>query len=86
MIDRLSKGPATVGELGASFRITKQAVTKHVRSLEQAGLLVRSVEGRVHRCRLEPKPLQRAERWMEQRRRVWNRNLDRLERLLEKEK
>ena len=72
-----------MGELGAPFPISKQAVSRHVRVLEEAGLLVRRIEGRVHRCSLSTRPLSRAEEWIERQRRAWNWSLDKLEAHLE---
>ncbi len=76
MLARLAKGPATVGELGEPFDITKGAVTKHVRVLERSGLLKREITGRVHHCRIDPPALDRAEKWVEQVRSYWEERLD----------
>lgn len=83
MLVQLSRGGATVGELGAPFGITKGAVTKHVKVLERAGLLRRDVRGRVHRCVLNPKPLDRAERWVQAVRAHWDDRFDSLAEYLE---
>lgn len=86
MVVRLSRGPASVSELGASLDMTKQAVSKHVAVLERAGLLARQPRGRIHHCRLREPALRRALDWIERRRAVWADNLDRLESLLEEER
>ena len=78
MLTRLAKGPATVGELGEPFDVTKGAVTKHVKVLERAGLLKRDIRGRVHRCEIDPLPLDRAEAWVEQVRSFWEARFDEL--------
>lgn len=83
MVLRLSKGSATIGELGEAFDITKGAVTKHVKVLERAKLLRRDVQGRVHRCEMDVRPLDRAQRWVEQVRAFWNVRLDDFEDYLE---
>jgi DNA-binding transcriptional ArsR family regulator len=83
MVARLAQGPVSIGELGRPYRITKPAVTKHVKVLERAGLVRRTREGRVHRCQLQPEPLQNAEAWIEQQRRFWQGTLDRLAAYLE---
>ncbi|MEX2530018.1 MAG: metalloregulator ArsR/SmtB family transcription factor [Gemmatimonadota bacterium] len=83
MIRRLSRGPATVGELGRPHSISKPAVTKHVKVLERAGLLRREPDGRIHRCTLDPGPLEAAESWIEWHRRFWERSLDALADLVE---
>lgn len=80
MIQRLARGPATVGELGQPYPISKPAVTKHVKALERAGLIHRERDGRVHRCTLDTAPLRQAEDWIERNRRFWERSLDALAR------
>lgn len=83
MVARLSEGPATVSELGRPFCISKPAVTKHVKVLERAGLLERRRDGRIHRCSLNPDPMQKAEDWIEEHRRFWEDSLERLARYLD---
>jgi DNA-binding transcriptional ArsR family regulator len=80
MIQRLARGPATVGELGRPYPISKPAVSKHVKTLERAGLIRRERDGRMHRCTLDTAPLRRAEDWIEHNRRFWERSLDALAR------
>lgn len=76
MVARLARGPATIGELGRPFAMTKPAVTKHVKVLERAGLLTREVDGRVHRCEIDPAALAQAQRWVARVREHWGRQLD----------
>ena len=76
MLARLSQGRATIGELGQPFGITKGAVTKHIKVLERAGLLKRDIEGRFHRCELDPRPLEVVERWVLRVRAFWGERLD----------
>jgi DNA-binding transcriptional ArsR family regulator len=83
MITRLSKGPASIGELGRPYDITKPAITKHVKILERAGLISRKKDGRVHRCKLNPKPMEQAEDWIEKHRKFWEASLDALARYVE---
>ena len=78
MIRRLSRGPATVGELGSPYAISKPAVTKHLKVLERAGLVRREKDGRVHHCTLEPEPMREAEAWIERYRAFWEGSLDAL--------
>ena len=78
MLARLAEGPASIGELGAPFSITKGAVSKHIKVLERSGLLERDVQGRVHRCELEPAPLQEAAQWVQQIRAHWEARFDSL--------
>jgi DNA-binding transcriptional ArsR family regulator len=83
MIRRLSRGTATIGELGRPYRISKPAVTKHVKVLERAGLIRRERDGRLHRCTLNPGPMQEAEAWIERHRKFWEGRLDALARYVE---
>ncbi len=78
MITRLARGSATVGELGSPYEMTKGAVTKHVKVLERAGLVRRDIQGRVHRCEIDPGPLDEAQRWVESVRAFWEERLDEL--------
>jgi DNA-binding transcriptional ArsR family regulator len=79
---RLASGEATVAELARPFKVSAPAITKHLRVLEEARLLSRRKDGRVHRCRLEARRMEEAEAWLEEHRQVWNDRLDRLERFL----
>jgi DNA-binding transcriptional ArsR family regulator len=81
MLRRLSDGEQTVGELAAPFRMSTQAASKHVRVLERAGLVRRTVRGRTHRCRLDAARLADAQRWIAHYERFWSDRLDALERL-----
>lgn len=85
MLARLIEGPTSIGELGAPYAISKQAVTKHVRILEDAGLIRREVDGRVHRCRLERPAVDGAQRWLTTLERYWEAHLDSLEAFLASE-
>jgi DNA-binding transcriptional ArsR family regulator len=85
MIRRLSRGTATVGELGEPYPITKPAVTKHLKVLERAGLVHREKDGRIHRCTLDPEPMREAEEWIERYRTFWEGSLRALVNYVEKE-
>jgi DNA-binding transcriptional ArsR family regulator len=78
ILTRLTDGDRTVGELARPFAVSRPAISKHLRVLEQAGLVRRTREGRVSRCRLEPKPLAAAAGWLERYRRFWEERLERL--------
>jgi DNA-binding transcriptional ArsR family regulator len=82
MLTQLTRGEKTAGELGAPFEISQPAASKHIRTLERAGLLSRSVEGRIHRLRLVPRPLREAEVWISRHRQFWEGSLDSLGRVL----
>lgn len=64
MLAALAKGERSVGELAAPFEISLAAASKHIRTLERAGLLRRTIQGRTHRCTLDPGPLAQAHAWL----------------------
>lgn len=86
LLDRLRSGGATVTQLATTYPISLAAVSKHIRVLEQAGLVRRTVRGRVHYLSLEPSPLMSAAGWLEAYRRFWNDRLDLLDAGLRSEK
>ena len=65
IVARLAAGKSSVTELAAPFAMTLPAVSKHLRVLEEAGLVSRDIDGRVHRCRLVAQPLRDAASWLE---------------------
>lgn len=85
MVHELASGERTVSELAAPHAMSLAAASKHVRVLEQAGLLRRAIEGRVHRCSLERQPLTQAISWLRTYSDFWNDRLDALENLLNAE-
>jgi DNA-binding transcriptional ArsR family regulator len=78
MVARLARKPATIGELAEPFAMSLPAVSKHVRVLERAGLVRRTIDGRLHRCALERKRLQAANDWIERYTSFWDDTLDAL--------
>jgi DNA-binding transcriptional ArsR family regulator len=82
ILERLAEGEASVGDLAAPFQVTAPAISRHLRVLERAGLLDRHKKGRVHRCRLRPRPMNDAVEWIEQCRKFWEQQFDALERYL----
>jgi len=82
LLARLERGPCIVTELAEPFQMSLPAVSKHVRVLERAGLVERRIDGRVHRCSLDPAPLREAERWLAQKRAFWEQTLDALTRFV----
>lgn len=78
MVERLSRGPASVSELAKPLAMSLPAVVQHLQVLETSGLIRSEKIGRVRTCRIEPKALQMAERWINERRATWERRLDRL--------
>jgi DNA-binding transcriptional ArsR family regulator len=82
MLRRLAGGEHSVGELARPFDMSFAAASKHVKVLEGAGLLSRTVEGRTHVCRIEARPLAEADAWLSFYQRFWASRLDDLERAL----
>ena len=85
ILARLAREEATVSDLAAPFEMSLPAISKHLRVLERAGLLERRIEGRVHHCRLSPRPLKDAADWLSEYRAYWEERLDRLAGFLERE-
>jgi DNA-binding transcriptional ArsR family regulator len=77
IIERLSDGgELSVGEATRDFGVSKPAISKHLRVLEEAGAIVRVIDGRTHRLRIRERALVDADDWMERQRRLWERKLD----------
>jgi len=85
MLRDLADGERTVGQLAHPFSISLAAASKHIKALENAGLIRREVRGRTHLCHLEPGPLASAHQWLNYYERYWSDRLDRLEQLLREE-
>ena len=79
ILGRLAEGEATVGELAEPFPISSQAVSKHLKVLERAGLITRGRTAQLRPSRLQAAPLQDAVDWLETYRRFWEHSFDRLE-------
>jgi DNA-binding transcriptional ArsR family regulator len=78
MVERLSRGPASVSELARPLSMSLAAVVQHLQVLEASGLVRSEKVGRVRTCRIEPSALRTAEQWISQRRSSWEERLDRL--------
>lgn len=85
MLSRLSRQEMSVAELAEPFALSKSAISKHLKVLEDAGLLRRTIEGRVHRCRINAKPLSDVSEWVNFYEPFWNRKLDTLDAFLNDE-
>jgi DNA-binding transcriptional ArsR family regulator len=79
IVARLSGGEATVKELAEPYAMSMQAVSQHIRVLEQSGLISRGRHRQTRPCRLEPAALEAALFWIEESRRAWSDRMDRLE-------
>jgi len=84
IVERLARKPLTIGEIASEFPISQPAISKHVRVLEEAGLLHRTIEGRVHYCTISPQAMHEVSAWIDRQRRYWNGALERLERIVAK--
>ena len=82
IVERLARGPATVGEATRGVPVSKPAVSKHLKVLEEAGLIRREIDGRQHRLSLEARGLNAATRWLELHRTLWEAKFDAVERHL----
>lgn len=79
ILDRLARGEARVTEVAAAFPMSLNSVSKHVRTLERAGLVKRTVRGREHLLALQAEPLDQAARWIERHRQFWEHSLAHLD-------
>lgn len=86
MIERLSAGPASVGEVTHDFAVSKPTISRHLRILEEAGVVSRVIVGRNHRLALQSEALAGAEEWIEQQRLRWERMFDVVGEYLEERK
>lgn len=78
MVERLSRGPASVSELAAPLPMSLPAVVQHLQVLEGTGLVTSEKVGRTRTCRIEPTAMRPVEQWIAERRRTWEQRLDRL--------
>jgi DNA-binding transcriptional ArsR family regulator len=83
--ERLGAGPATVGDATAGFGVSKPAITKHVKVLEETGVVTRAVEGRTHVLSVELDVLREVAEWMDRQRAVWGRFMDVVDEYLKEE-
>ena len=85
MLHQLAEGERSIGQLAAPHRMSFAGASKHVRTLERAGLVRRTIRGRTHVCRLSPEPLADANDWLRFYRRFWSQRLGALEQMLQDE-
>ena len=86
MLASLALGEKSIGELAEPFAMSFAGASKHVKVLEDAGLIARRKVGRTHLITIDARPLEEAERWMRRWEKFWNNRLDRLEALIERDK
>lgn len=85
MLRQLADGEQSISKLSIPFKMSFEGASKHVRALEAAGLVQRTVVGRTHVCRLRPAPLAAADEWLRFYEHFWNQQLDALDALLKAE-
>ena len=85
IVERLSAGPRSVSDLAQPFELTLAAIVQHLQVLEQSGVIRTEKLGRVRTCRIEPSALTLLERWIADRRSLWERRLDRLGEILDED-
>lgn len=83
ILARLAVGEATVTELVAPFKLSQPAISKHLKVLERAGLISRGRNAQKRPCRIEAQPLAEVSEWLEEYRKIWEANFDRLDDLLD---
>jgi len=86
MLERLSRGPASVSQLAEPLDMTMSAVVQHLAVLEQSGLVTSRKVGRVRTCQMQPGALSKAEEWLNHQRLEWEKRLDRLAEYLKETK
>jgi len=86
IVERLAGGSATVGEATSGFGVSKPAITRHLKVLEEAGVLTRVIDGRTHRLELGTETLDEAARWIDRQRAAWERMFDVVDEYLEEER
>jgi DNA-binding transcriptional ArsR family regulator len=86
IVERLTRGPATVNEIAEPFSLSQQAISKHLAYLERARIIIKQREGRQHYCSLKPEAIQAVATWAEGFRKLWEERYLRLDTLLEEMK
>jgi DNA-binding transcriptional ArsR family regulator len=86
IVERLSDGSATVGEATRDLGVSKPTISRHLKMLEEAGVVVRVIDGRTHRLTLDPTPLGEASEWIDRQRARWEGLFDAVEGYLQERK
>jgi len=76
IVERLAAGPATVGDATGGFGVSKPAISKHLKVLEETGVVTRVVEGRTHRLSLDTEAMDEAAEWIDRQRALWGHLFD----------
>jgi DNA-binding transcriptional ArsR family regulator len=85
IVERLSRGTATVGEVTRDFGVSKPTISRHLKLLEEAGVVSRVIDGRTHRLALRPEALAETSAWLDSQRKRWERLFDVVEQYLEEQ-
>jgi DNA-binding transcriptional ArsR family regulator len=85
IVERLAHGPATIGEATGRFAVSKPTITRHVKVLEDSGVVARTIDGRTHQLSLELDALGEAVDWIDRQRAIWERMFDAVEDVLEEQ-
>jgi DNA-binding transcriptional ArsR family regulator len=85
IVERLSQGTASVAEATRDFPVSKPAISKHLKVLEESGVVVRVIDGRKHRLSLDPRALDEAAEWMDVQRARWSALFDAVDNYLKEE-
>jgi DNA-binding transcriptional ArsR family regulator len=85
IVERLAHGPATVGEATGVFGVSKPTISRHVKVLEDSGVVVRTIDGRTHRLSLDLDAIGEAVSWIDRQRAVWERMFDVVEEYAEEQ-
>jgi DNA-binding transcriptional ArsR family regulator len=85
IVERLSEGTATVAEATRDFPVSKPAISKHLKVLEESGVVIRVIDGRKHRLSLDPRALDEAVEWMDVQRARWSALFDAVDDYLKEE-
>jgi DNA-binding transcriptional ArsR family regulator len=86
IVERLARGSATIGEATGGFGVSKPTISQHVKVLEEAGVVVRTIDGRTHRLGLDLDALGEAVDWIDRQRAIWERMFDVVDDYLEEQK
>jgi DNA-binding transcriptional ArsR family regulator len=86
ILERLADGELTVAQATGDFGVSKPAISRHLKVLEEAGAIVRVIDGRTHRLRIDERPLQDAADWMTRQHELWERKLDTVEEYLREQR
>ena len=86
IVERLTTGEMSVGDATRDFGVSKPAISKHLKVLEEAGVIARVIDGRTHRLRIRERPLRDADEWLTRQRELWERKLDVVEQYLREQR